>query len=160
MKGILGVDPGLQGALALIHDGGILFEPMPTVEGHLDLPALYRWLAVHRSTIGFAYLEQVSSRPGQGVSSTFKFGRTYGATEALLVACGIPYELVTPQKWQKVMLVGIEGRIEGKARCQMAASRLFPGVDLRASARSKKPHEGIVDALLLAAYGHKQQTPR
>jgi crossover junction endodeoxyribonuclease RuvC len=155
MRGVLGIDPGLSGALAIVHDGGVTFEPMPTIEGHLDLAALKSWISFHSDSFDFAYLEQVHSMPKQGVASSFKFGRVYGAVEGMLAALGIPYELVTPQRWQKMIYAGLEGKLEGKARSYMAASRLFPNVDFRATERSKKPHEGSVEASLIAYYGRR-----
>ena len=50
-----------------------------------------------------AMIEQVHSMPKQGVASSFKFGRHYGFLLGVLTALGIPYQTVTPQKWQKAM---------------------------------------------------------
>lgn len=46
-------------------------------------------------------LERVGARPGQGVTSMFKFGENFGFIQGLLTACSIPYGLVTPQKWKR-----------------------------------------------------------
>lgn len=154
---ILGCDPGLQGGLAILSDDGVITEPMPTVKAKkgelLNLAELTRWLK-EQLPIDRAYLEMVSARPGQGVSSTFKFGRGYGAIEGILTALGIPYQLVTPQAWTKVMHQGIEAA-DPKAKSLIAVSRLFPGFDLRASDRSRVPHDGMVDALLIAEFGRR-----
>jgi crossover junction endodeoxyribonuclease RuvC len=153
---ILGIDPGLSGGIAVLSPDGPWYEPMPTVAAKkgelLNLSALVRLLSGR--DIDIAYLEMVSARPGQGVSSTFKFGRSYGAIEGILTGLKIPYQLVTPQAWTKVIHVGIEAA-DPKAKSQIAASRLFPSLDLRASVRCKKPHEGVVDALLIAEYGRR-----
>lgn len=157
MKGILGIDPGLEGGFCLYWEAAnTLVEPMPRTEKGLDLPAIVKWIRAHKDDIELALLEQVSAMPGQGVSSMFKFGRVYGAIEGVLAALEIPYELVTPQRWQKVMHQGVEGGLDSKARSRVAASRLFPSVDLRASARCRIPHSGMQDALLIAAYGRRR----
>ena len=104
----------------------------------------------------YGFLEAASARPGQGVSTMFKFGRVYGLAEGGLAVLRIPYELVNPAKWTKTMLAGVEG--DGKARNTVAAKRLFPSLDLRANPKCKVPSAGIVDAILIAEYGRRQQT--
>jgi crossover junction endodeoxyribonuclease RuvC len=163
---VIGVDPGLSGGVAAIGDFGAPFlEVMPSIRaanrGVVDPGALARMLRrfgddVRRGVECHAYLEQVHSMPQQGVSSSFKFGRAFGIVEGVLAGLGIPYTLVTPQRWQKEMLVGTEHG-STKERAAIAASRLFPDVELRASERSRKVHEGLADALLIAEFGRRLQ---
>lgn len=153
MDAFLGVDPGLSGGLALISKDGVIFEPMPCLDGVLDLAALTRWIRAHQPRIRVAFLEAVHAMPKQGVSSSFKFGRVYGNVEGVLAALGVPYVLVSPQRWQKVMHAGIEGQTKQKSL--VAVSRLFPNLDLRATPRSRTAHEGIAEALLIAEYGRR-----
>lgn len=153
MSGILAFDPGLSGGSAIRGSDGIVCEPMPVNEGVLDLASLVRWIEANRGSFQSAYVEQVSSMPGQGVASTFKFGRTYGALEGVLTALKIPYALVTPQKWKKVMLAGVEAQEDKKAMSAIAASRIFPQIDFRETERCRKPHSGMVEASLIAEYG-------
>lgn len=157
-KGVLGLDPGLRGAAAIIFDdGSVWYEPMPTLsieKGEiLNIPELKCMLQMRKEAISCAFLEKVSAMPGQGVSSTFKFGRTYGAIEAVLSCLEIPYQLVTPQKWTKVLHAGVEGG-DPKQRSLIAVTRLFPGISLTIG-KGRKPHDGIVDALMIAEYGRR-----
>lgn len=103
------------------------------------------------SVYPFAVLEKVSSRPAQGVASTFAFGMSYGACRMALAAAAIPYEEVTPSKWQKEM--GIANKGNGESRTQ------FKG-RLRARAQLLFPREQITlataDALLLAEYARRK----
>lgn len=158
MKTVLGIDPGLKGAYAIIGPHGVLVEPMPTVgDGKLlDLHAIASWFRAHSGEIDMAFLEQVSAMPKQGVSSTFKFGRVYGAIEGILAACGIPYTLVSPRRWCAEMHQGVEGAVDPKEKSRIAAKRLFPSVNLLASDLSRVPHSGMVDAVLIAAFGARQ----
>ena len=96
---ILGIDPGLGGALAFLDDaGGIDVIDMPTLQlfrgrrkrRELDLSALARLIDDRATSIGHAFIELASARPGQGVASMFNFGRTYGATLGILAANFIP----------------------------------------------------------------------
>lgn len=155
--GVLGVDPGLQGGLAIRAKEGLIYEPMPVAGGELDLAALTRWLKAHRNEIQMAYVEKVSAMPKQGVSSTFKFGDGFGSVKGILAALGIPFELVGPQKWMKVMHAGIKPDLPSKERSQLAASRVFPAISFLATERSKKPHEGMVEASLIAEYGWRMK---
>jgi crossover junction endodeoxyribonuclease RuvC len=151
MRGILGIDPGLTGALVFLDEKGKIVQKrvMPTVSNILDTGELARILDEMKSRIIYCYLESVHAFPGQGVSSCFKFGRTFGVCEGILAGVNIPYTLVTPQNWQKVMHQGIEKSLDSKERGRLAVSRLFPGVDLKATNKCKKSHGGMVDALLI-----------
>jgi crossover junction endodeoxyribonuclease RuvC len=151
---ILGVDPGLGGGLAIIHPkDGMLLEPMPTIGNELDLQTLNRFIGDHARDIRVAYLEKVHAMPKNGSVSMFKFGRVYGALEALLVAHKIPVVDVRPQVWMANVHAGISRSLEPKERSRMAFSRIFPEVDARRTMKSKVPDMGLVDAGLIALYG-------
>ncbi len=98
MSGILGIDPGLSGALALYCDGRWLLLDMPIAgdakHHEINGPELSRWLREH--VPDHAFIEYAAARPGQGVSSMFKFGVAYGATKMALAARGVPYTIVAP----------------------------------------------------------------
>lgn len=135
---------------------GLTAEPMPNVGGVLDLAEIKRWLVAHRDDIERAFVESVHAMPKQGVSSSFKFGRVFGEIQGLLVGLDIPFELVTPQKWQRELHAGIEGSLDAKDRSRMAFSRLFPSYDLKATPRCRTQHMGMLDAALIATYGHRK----
>jgi crossover junction endodeoxyribonuclease RuvC len=122
---VLGIDPGLTGALALYCDGEWILLDMPLAgdakHRELNGPELCRWLREHQPD--HAFLEFASARPGQGVTSMFKFGVTYGATKMALAACGVPYTIVTPAKWKPAV-----GILKGadKEASRLRALQLFP----------------------------------
>ncbi len=156
----VGIDPGLKGGIVVLGRiaGLIDRQVMPVTGNVLDLKALdmaMREIRKEYNTL-HVYLEAVHAMPKQGVSSSFKFGRLFGAVEMALVANLLPYTLVSPARWQRTMHLGIERSLGPKERSLTAAQRLCPGVDLRATERSKVPHSGLVDALLIAAYGLRQ----
>ena len=150
----LGVDPGMSGALAMVSQNHEVENfPMPVVGKILDIPRILCFLKNFRPRIDHAIIEQVSAMPGQGVSSMFKFGRVYGIMEGLIGGLGIPYTLVTPQAWQKVMHVGVEGKaLDPKERSCVAIGRLGLDAGLPRGPRSGKLHDGVVDAVLIAEY--------
>lgn len=156
---ILGIDPGLKGALAIRSKDGLLAEPMPTNgDGGLHMPELARWLRAHAQAIKMAYVERAHAFPGMGVSGAFNYGAGWGAIQGVLSALGIPYELVTPAKWTKALHAGISSDLDPKVKSQVAASRIFPHMDFKASERCKKPHDGMIDAALIAEYGYRIHT--
>lgn len=140
MKLFIGVDPGLSGGLAMVCDTGLLEAvKMPETEGDL-LQALKDWRYCKEVR---ATLEFVRSSPQMGVVSAFKFGVGYGGLRMALYAAQIPFDEVTPQKWQKVMQCRSGG---DKNVTKRRAQELFPGV---------KVTHAIADALLLAEYGRR-----
>jgi crossover junction endodeoxyribonuclease RuvC len=138
---ILGVDPGLSGSCALCCDGG------DAKHHELNGPELCRWLRDHQPD--HAFIEDASARPGQGVTSMFRFGVAYGATKMALAACGVPYTVVTPAKWKPA--VGIQKGADKEASRQRAL-QLFPE---QVTNLARKKDHARADAMLLAYFGMK-----
>lgn len=145
----IGIDPGKTGAIAVMDDDGILcLEPF-NVDKYVDVLSY-----VGRSTSAKdikVCLEKVGAMPGQGVVSMFNFGHNLGVIEGILSALRIPYQLVPPQTWKK------EFSLTGdKAKSIEVCKKLFPWVDLRATERSRKPSDGLAEALLMAEYARRK----
>ena len=115
MSGILGIDPGLSGALALWHGWQWILLDMPVAgdakRHELNGPALCDWLREHAA--GHAFIEYAAARPDQGVSSMFKFGVAFAATKMALADCNVPYTVITPAKWKPA--VGIPAGADKEA---------------------------------------------
>jgi len=133
----LGVDPGASGGIARLGNG---LEPyawkMPDTER--DIAELFRPLSEWKSI--FCIIESVHSMPKQGVTSSFSFGRNYGFLRGMLIAYRIPFEEVTPLKWQKFLGCQSHG---DKNITKAKAQQLFPGI---------KVTHATADALLIAEY--------
>ena len=152
---ILGIDPGLSGALALYDTSEQTVEvfDMPVLElvrngktkREVSAQALANLLAAIR--IKAAFVERVNAMPGQGVTSVFSFGRSTGIVEGILAAYDIPTTLVTPQAWQKAV-----GQRAGKDGSRERAMQLFPA---QADLFQRKKDDGRSDAALIAYYGAK-----
>jgi hypothetical protein len=94
--------------------------------------------------------------PRQSSVSTLSTGINFAYCEMALAALALPYELVPPKKWMVEMHSGIDGRIsDPKIRSALKVQRLFGLEPFMRSAKSKRPHDGLVDALLLALYGQR-----
>ena len=148
----LGADPGKNGGVAILNGEGeiMLVTVMP------DLPILCSLIT--EGYITHAFVEQVSVRPGQGISSGFKFGVGYGGILGALTALGIGCTLLRPQAWQKVAHVGTSGK-DPKDRSNQAAQRLWPRQDWRASDRCRNNHDGMQEAALIAYAGIRLGKP-
>lgn len=158
----IGIDPGLQGGIATIHESEeITTLVMPTLKigkkrtldnamlaGTFSLPNML-------DIESYAILEQQQAMPKQGVTSMFSIGYGFGALKQCLVDFSISHEVVRAQVWQKEF--GISGR-KGNTKTQALriCQDLFPDVNLLATERSKKLHEGIVDALLIAEFARRR----
>lgn len=142
----IGIDPGASGAIALIHSG--IIHTVRMTETEADVAEFLRgWHAPLDGTV-FAFLERVHSMPKQGVSSSFKFGASYGLLKGLLTGLEIPFEEVTPQRWQKAMGCMTKG---DKNVSKAAAQRLFP---------QEKVVHATADAMLIAEYCRRELVAR
>lgn len=149
----LGIDPGKSGGLVrLTGYGFVKASAMPATERDIwdwftDLP---QQLPIGDTQI-VAVIEKVGGYLGPGTaapgSAMFNFGWNYGGLRMALIAAGIPFDEVTPQKWQKALGIGSRKKTESKTqfknRLKAKAQQLFPqiGVTLKTA-----------DALLLAEY--------
>ena len=139
----IGIDPGAKGGLAVIRDGGITVAPYEK--------SRYIEILSRVPSDSVCCLEHVHAMPGQGVTSMFNFGKTFGWVQGVLEAMGISYELVQPQKWKK------EFSITGdKNSSIMVCKRLFPGVSLLPTERCRKDNDGMAEALLMAEYAKRR----
>lgn len=154
MNLVLGVDPGLSGALALYDvSGGSVHSvvDMPTVDAGtgskriVDESTLALWVDVYAKNIRHAYVEKVGAMPGQGVTSMFSFGTSYGIVRGIIAANMIPMTFVPPRKWKTAL--GVPAAKDG-ARAR--ASQLLPAA---ASNWSRAKDDGRAEAALIALYG-------
>ena len=147
---LISLDPGLSGAIAILHNGTITAHPLPIAGKALDLGALAA--AIRDASPELAVIEKVGAMPGQGVSSTFKFGQGYGSLLGLCAALDIPVELVTPQRWKGSVLAGTpKDKDAAVAYCR----RAFPNVEL-IQPQCRKAHDGVADALCLLQFGLRE----
>ncbi len=108
---IIGIDPGLSGAIAILENKKVkkVFEVPTMSEGKKNKRQLNSALLVEllkenindESQEIMVVIEQVNAMPGQGVTSMFNFGQTFGAIKGICAALGLPIYLVRPSKWKK-----------------------------------------------------------
>ena len=107
---IIGIDPGLSGAIAILENNKVLniFDMPVMSEGKKNKRQLNSALLVSllkenifKNEEVSVVVEQVNAMPGQGVTSMFNFGQTFGAIKGICAALGLPITLVRPSKWKK-----------------------------------------------------------
>lgn len=161
---ILGIDPGLDGALALLDESGqvVSLHRMPViahkkaggkgVKRELNLPAIRELLRELRPDV--VALEAATCRPGQTAQTMMGVGYGFGAWRMLMTCQDQRHQIVYPQVWQRVMFRGMP-KGDTKERARRAAQQRWPAVDWRgpgATARCLAAHDGCCDAALIAAY--------
>ena len=151
---VLGIDPGLSGALAMWDGSTLLTLEIPTVKStgrgrEVLWGDLNRQWAEKFFWADHVFLERVMSRPGEGISSAFKFGLVFGGLRGMIAVKLLPLTLVTPSMWMKEMGVG-RGSKEASI---IRATELFPtnAKAFRGPKGGRK--DGVAEAALIALYG-------
>jgi crossover junction endodeoxyribonuclease RuvC len=127
---IIGIDPGIEGALALLDGDELRIEDMPAIgDGskrrvdHAQLAVILDGWSMRQGVR--AYIERVASMPGNGHAGAFSFGRSTGVVIGAVAANFIPLQEVTPQVWKRVTGTpkdkdGAGGRVMGALQKALA----------------------------------------
>ena len=151
---IIGIDPGLSGAIAVLKNNKVLgIFDMPTMsEGKKNkkqlnsaqLVNLLKENIVENEDVSVV-VEQVNAMPGQGVTSMFNFGQTFGAIKGICATLNLPIYFVRPSKWKK----HFELINSSKDASRTKAIEMYPTF---ADRLSKKKDVNKSDAILIARY--------
>ena len=151
---IIGIDPGLSGAIAILENNKVLniFEMPVMSEGkknkrQLNSAQLVKLLKenILKNEEVSVVVEQVNAMPGQGVTSMFNFGQTFGAIKGVCAALSLPIFFVRPSKWKK----HFELINSSKDSSRTKAIEMYP---LLSDDLSKKKDVNKSDAILIARY--------
>lgn len=156
---IAGIDPGLDGAIAILGDGTLTIEDMPTTpitvagkkQRELDLPKLsqiFGWMSLRG--VNKITLEHVQAWKDDGPRQAFKFGFNFCGPRAMAAVLEIPVQLVRPAVWKAAF--GLTG---GKSNSLALASKIMPSFS---HLWPLKKHDGRAEAALLALYGARVQS--
>lgn len=144
----IGIDPGAKGAMALITDNAKLPEIVPfDRENYIDRLRL----VFYEEAECICCIEAVHSITGQGIKSSFEFGKSFGWLLGLLDTLAIPYQPIAPQKWKKEF-----GLTSDKAQSVAVCKQLFPGINLLRTERSRKEDDNCAEAVLMALYAKRK----
>lgn len=160
----IGIDIGKSGSIAVIHEGSIVTYPMPKIKNELDYAELNRLLRTYCSNSDKPYIvfEKLGVIFGSSKTTAFSMGEQSGAVEAICISNGIPYTKVRAVDWQKQMFQGVQeitkagsSKKDTKAMALVAIKRIFPDLKLTFGDRASKPHDGLIDAVLMAEYARR-----
>ena len=151
----IGIDPGLSGAIAILSPENLKIFDMPTMtverngkaKRQVSASQLAEMLYLYSGRDCHVYCERVGAVTGQGVTSVFSFGRSFGMIEGILAAFKMPVTFVPPATWVKAV-----GRGQGKDASRARAMELFPS-DQDQFKRVKD--DGRADAALIAYWGSR-----
>ena len=153
---IIGIDPGISGSICFFNEGKIIdVVEMPTmvegkknkkqVNGSQIFNEIYERIKKIDKRDIKVVIEQVSAMPGQGVTSMFNFGQSYGILKGICAAMQLPMYFVRPAKWKKYFnLINSE-----KDASRTRAIEIFPYFS---SQLSKKKDSNKADAILIASF--------
>ena len=151
---IIGIDPGLSGAIAILENNKVLntFDIPVMSEGKKNKRQLNSALLVNllKENINkdeevAVVVEQVNAMPGQGVTSMFNFGQTFGALKGICAALELPIFFVRPSKWKKYF----ELINSSKDASRTKAIEMYPKLS---NQLSKKKDVNKSDAILIARF--------
>jgi crossover junction endodeoxyribonuclease RuvC len=151
----IGIDPGLSGAIAVLTDDTLQIHDMPVMtvdrngkaKRQVSANELAELLNLYAGKDCHVYVERVSAMAGQGVTSVFSFGRSFGMIEGILAALKMPVTFVAPATWTRAI-----GRSPGKDASRARAMELFPNYEYFFK---RVKDDGRADAALIAHWGKK-----
>lgn len=170
-KGYIGIDIGKKGAIVYQHfNGEIEAYPVPMIKEEVDYAFMYdiihHMCSKHINDYNcnpHIIFEKLGVIFGSSKATAFSMGYQSGAIEMIAISLGVPYTKVSAKEWQKEMFKGVDeitkpGKTsrDTKAMALIAAKRLFPKESFRFNSKEGKPHDGYVDALLMAEYAKRK----
>ncbi len=151
---VIGIDPGLSGAIAILKDNKVLnlFEMPVMAEGKKNKRQLNsaQLAKLIKNNIEIdeevsVVVEQVNAMPGQGVTSMFNFGQTFGAIKGICATLDLPIYFVRPSKWKK----HFELINSSKDASRTKAIEMYPSLS---NDLAKKKDVNKSDAILIARF--------
>jgi len=153
---IIGIDPGISGAICFFEEGQVKeIIDIPTMaEGkknkkQINGPQIYNEISLRINKLKkkdiVVAIEQISAMPGQGVTSMFNFGQSFGVLKGICSAMQLSMYFIRPAKWKKYFgLIKTE-----KDASRTKAIEIFPYIS---SQLSRKKDSNKADALLIASF--------
>ncbi len=156
---IIGIDPGINGSICFFDDGKIIdLIEMPSMasgkKNKRQVNGAQIYNEISQKIKNFekknikVVIEQVSAMPGQGVTSMFNFGQSFGVLKGICSAMQLSMHFVTPAKWKKYFnLINSQ-----KDASRTKAIEIFPYISTHLS---KKKDANKADAILIASFFHE-----
>jgi len=157
-KVYIGIDIGLKGAICIRHNEEIITYAMPTNKKVIDIQAIKKILNSYNENMHVVF-EKLGVIYGSSKTTAFSMGYQSGLIEGLCSALNIPYTMVRAVDWQKDMFTGVtvvnkpgKSTKDTKAMALTAIKRLHPDLKLTFGKIATKPHDGLIDSVLMTEY--------
>ena len=158
---IIGIDPGITGAICFFEDGEIkdVIEMPNMADGkknkrQINGSQIFNEISVRIKDIPkkevLVVMEQVSAMPGQGVTSMFNFGQSFGVIKGVCAALKLPIYFVRPMKWKKHFNLIKTNKDASRTK----AIEIYPSISNKLS---RKKDSNKADAILIARYFNDTQ---
>lgn len=168
-KTIIAIDIGKHGAIVVRKPSYTRdeFFPMPMIKDELNYPALFGILSAQSDEDTLVVFEKLGVIFGTSKATAFSMGYQCGAVEMACISLGLRYLKVHAKVWQKEMFQGVDlvkkksksGKstvTDTKATALIVTKQLFQSQKLTFGEVAKKPHDGLVDAILIAEYAKRK----
>ena len=156
----VGIDNGLNGGIAVINRAQSVIGKwvMPVIKSkktEYDVNRIVEILKeIKNRKNTFVMLEKAHVRPISGKRACFMNGFGYGIMQGILSSLNMSYEIVDPKVWQKNLFEGVTS--DTKTASINFCKKKFPNIDLKATERTTKDHDGIADAICMAVYCYRK----
>lgn len=173
-KTIIAIDIGKKGAISIRTSTPSQGEftinaAMPMISDALDYSELYKIIKAYKNgpIDCVVIFEKLGVIFGTSKATAFSMGHQAGAVEMACIALDVPFHKITAKVWQKEMFQGTalvtkkskSGKstvTDTKATALIVAKQLFPNEKLTFGDRATKPHDGLIDAMLMAEYAKRK----
>ena len=156
---IFGIDPGISGAISILENKKVIdIFDMPTmidgkknkrqVNGAQVANIIKEKLGDNKETV--VVVEHVNAMPGQGVTSMFNFGQSFGVIKGICSALSLPIYFVRPTKWKRHFNLIKTNKDASRTK----AIEIYPGISHKIS---RKKDSNKADAILIARYFNDTQ---
>lgn len=164
----IGIDIGISGAISIEKEGKLTTHKMPLIAKEIDYHEIHRLLLPYKGGNGIVVFEKLGQIFNSTKATAFSMGYQAGAIEMVCIARSIPYTKVTAKDWQKEMFTGVDAIMkkstlsksgetrDTKGMALIAIKRLFPDLKLTFGDRASKPHDGLIDSVLMVEYAKRK----
>ena len=156
---IIGIDPGISGAISIVENKKILevYDTPTMIDGKKNKKQINGAQVCHiikeRLNLGkevVVVVEQVNAMPGQGVTSMFNFGQSFGVIKGICAALGLPIYFVRPTKWKKYFNLIKTNKDASRTK----VIEVYPEISDKLQ---RKKDSNRADAILIALYFNNTQ---
>lgn len=158
MKAFLGIDPGQDGAWAVVAGSEAYGEPLPVIGKEVDGVELIRrieeFCELQDYDVALTMIEDVRAFGHETPKSMFNFGYNTGLITGVCILRRWPFDRVSPKKWKQSVIPHVRGlkREDQKAAACAWVAKRYPNVELYPG-RKRKPHDGVAEAVCIALHG-------